>query len=326
VPSQPMLIDFPHDGKMVPALVQQTKMGLIFVFNRETGEPLVPIEYRPVPTGGAVADERLAPTQPFPVGMPTLAPQSFSPDDAWGFTPLDRWLCRRKVEQLNHGPIYTPPSEQGTIFQPAPSGGPNWGGGAYDPASQIMVVPTNRVPLIIKLMPAKATQADGAVGEASVRGGMLFTTAGSPYFAQLEPLLSPLGAPCSAPPWAALSAVDMATGKLVWEVPLGSLEKLMPVPIPLDYGTPGAGGPLVTAGGLIFIGYTLDDKIRAFDLLTGEVLWSHDLPAAGNSVPVSYEVDGEQYIVIPAGGHSMYGATLGDSVLAFKLKRPTPQP
>lgn len=319
VPAQPMLIDFPVDGELVPAVVQNTKMGLIFVLHRETGEPLIEMEEREVPTTG-VEGEVLAKTQPIPVGMPALTPQSFSPDDAWGFTPIDRWLCKRKIRQYDYGSIYTPPSEKGTIFQPAVGGGPNWGGGAYDPESKIMVVPSNRVPTIVRLSRPELVDVTNTQ-QVEIGGAMTFPTAGSPYVTIVEPLLSPLGAPCSAPPWAALSAVDMGTGELLWDVPLGSLEKLMPLPIPLDYGTPGAGGPLVTAGGLAFIGYTLDDRFRAFDLRTGEVVWSRELPAAGNSIPVTYEVDGEQYVVIPAGGHTMYGATPGDSVVAFKLKR-----
>jgi quinoprotein glucose dehydrogenase len=149
---------------------------------------------------------------------------------------------------------------------------------------------------------------------------MMFANSGSPYVVKVDPLLGPLGAPCSAPPWAALTAVDIVNKKIVWEVPLGSIEKLAPVPIPYEIGTPGAGGPLGTASGLVFIGYTLDDKIRAYDMQTGKVLWKADLPAAGIAVPVTYEVGGEQYIVITAGGHSMYGSTMGDSVVAFKLK------
>jgi quinoprotein glucose dehydrogenase len=320
VPSQPMLIDFPYKGQMVPALVQNTKMGLIFVFNRETGEPLVPIEERPVPQTGQVATEILSPTQPFPVGMPTLAPQGFSPDDAWGFTPIDKYFCRKKIEGYTYGPIYTPPSEKGTVFSPSSGGGPNWGGGAYDPASHIMVVPSSRVPMIVTLVRRENAHFDATQAIES-RGTMTFANAGSPYVVQIDPLLSPLGAPCSAPPWAALVAVDLVKGKIVWEVPLGSIEKLAPIPIPYEIGTPGAGGPLATAGGLVFIGYTLDDKLRAFDLRTGKVLWKGELPAAGVGVPVTYEAGGEQYIVIAAGGHSMYGSTMGDSVVAYKLKR-----
>jgi quinoprotein glucose dehydrogenase len=322
-PAQPMLIDFPHKGEMVPALVQNTKMGLIFAFDRATGEPLTEIVERPVPQTGKVESEVLALTQPFPVGMPTLAPQGFTPDDAWGFTFVDEWLCRNKVESFNHGPIYTPVSEQGTIFSPSAGGGPNWGGGGYDPQSKVMVVPSNRVPMVITLIPADKAEPVSEKGTESLLA-MTFPIAGSPYHYRVEPLLSPLGSPCSAPPWAALSAVDMEKGEILWEVPLGSIDKMLPVKLPwemdLSLGTPGAGGPLVTAGGLVFIGYTLDDRFRAFDMKTGEVLWQADLPAAGTSVPVSYEAGGEQYIVIPAGGHTMYRSTLGDSVMAYKLK------
>ncbi|AXQ31507.1 pyrroloquinoline quinone-dependent dehydrogenase [Solimonas sp. K1W22B-7] len=325
-PSEPLLIDWKlPDGSTVPALVQNNKTGLIFVFNRATGEPLVPIQERRVSQLGKVAGEQLSPTQPFPVGMPTLAPQKFSPDDAWGFTPIDRWLCRRKAEELNYGAIFTPPSEKGTIFSPSVGGGPNWGGGAYDPASGIMVVPSNRVPTIVALVPV-AKAKPGEMAKVELGGTMAFPAKGSPFVYEISPLLSPLGSPCSAPPWAALTAVDLARKKIVWEVPLGSIEKLMPMKPPFDLmdlnlGTPGAGGPLVTAGGLVFIGYTLDDSMRAFDLHTGQVLWKTDLPAAGTAVPVSYEAGGEQYVVIPAGGHSMYGSTLGDSVVAYKLRK-----
>jgi quinoprotein glucose dehydrogenase len=324
-PSAPLLIDLPQaDGTVVPALVQNNKTGLIFVFNRATGQPLVPIVERAVPQVGAVPSEKLSPTQPFPVGMPVLASQGFSPDDAWGFTFIDKWLCRRKIAALNYGPIYTPPSEKGTIFAPSPGGGPNWGGGAYDPASHIMVVASNRVPAVMTLIPRDKAELK-ATQEIETGGPMIFPNEGSKYVPKLEPLLSALGAPCSAPPWAALIAVDLVERKIVWQVPLGSIEKMMPVHVPwemdLEYGTPGAGGLLVTAGGLVFIGYTLDDMIRAFDIRTGKVLWKANLPAAGVGVPVTYEVGGEQYVVIPAGGHSMYGSTMGDSVMAYKLKR-----
>lgn len=320
-PSQPLLMDLPHEGKMVPALVQNTKMGLIFVFNRETGEPLVPIEERPVPQQGKVEGEILSATQPFPVGMPALMPLGFSPDDVWGFTPLDEWLCRKKAEGLNYGEIYTPPSTKGTIFHPSVGGGPNWGGGGYDPESNLMIVPSNRVPTIVTMVPrAEAVFQEGQAIEATSE--MIFPVEGSPYVPKVQGLLSIFGAPCSKPPWAALTAVDMVKKEIVWEVALGSVDKMSPLPLPMpwDLGMPGAGGPLVTAGGLIFIGYSLDDTLKAFDLHSGDLLWEGDIPAAGTSVPVSYEVDGEQYIVIPAGGHSMYQSTMGDSVMAFKLK------
>jgi len=326
-PSEPLLLDWKKaDGTTVPALVQNNKTGLIFVFNRATGEPLVPIVERRVPSTGVVAGEKLSPTQPFPVGMPTLAPQGFSPDDAWGFTPIDRWLCKRKIADLNYGPIFTPPSLKGTVFSPSVGGGPNWGGGAFDPASGIMVVPSNRVPVIVTLAPVNQVKLDKAANQVELGGEMVFAAAGAPYVYKIQPLLGPAGSPCSAPPWAALTAVDLAKKKIVWEVPLGSIENMMPMKPPAflnfdtNLGTPGAGGPLVTAGGLVFIGYTLDNALRAFDLNSGKELWRTALPAAGTAVPVTYEVGGRQYVIIAAGGHTMYGSTTGDSVVAYKLK------
>jgi quinoprotein glucose dehydrogenase len=318
-PSQPLLIDFPYKGKMVPALVQTLKTGLIFAFDRKTGEPLIPIVERPVPQQGKAPGEWLSPTQPFPVGMPTLAPQGLMPDDAWGFTPVDRWLCKKKIAELNHGPIYTPPSLKGTTLQPGAAGGPNWGGGAYDPVSHLMVVPSAKVAMVVTLVPRAEVKLskDQAI---ETRSAMLFPSEGTPYVTKMGPLLSPFGAPCTAPPWATLIAVDMVSGKIRWEVPLGSIEKLAPIPIPWELGTPGAGGPLVTAGGLVFIGYTLDDKLRAFDLKTGKTVWKAELPAPGMATPVTYQVNKEQYVVLTAGGHSMYGTKKGDSVVAYKLK------
>ncbi|SEQ43328.1 quinoprotein glucose dehydrogenase [Solimonas aquatica] len=324
-PSEPLLIDLPQpDGRVVPALVQNNKTGLIFMFNRATGEPLQPIAERSVPQS-TMSGEKAAPTQPFPVGMPTLTPQSFSPEDVWGFTPIDKWLCKRKAQGYRYGTIFTPPSEQGTIFSPSVGGGPNWGGGAYDPASHIMVVPSNRVPTIVTLIP-RAKAKLGASQAIESGGAMNFAVAGAPYVTRVEPLLSVLGAPCSAPPWAALTAVDLVKRKIVWEVPLGSIEAMMPMKPPkslfdANLGTPGAGGPLLTAGGLVFIGYTLDNQLRAFDLKTGKVLWQSELPAAGTAVPVSYEAGGEQYVVITAGGHTMYRSKTSDAVVAYKLKR-----
>ncbi|GIX30214.1 MAG: glucose dehydrogenase [Porticoccaceae bacterium] len=318
LPARPILVDYPVGDRTVPALVQLTKMGMIFVFDRRTGEPLVSIEERPVPQEGALPGEVLSPTQPFPVGMPLVTPHGFGPEKAWGFTFLDRWLCRREIERYRYGPIYTPPSEQGTIFMPAMGGGPNWGGGAWDPQRHLLVVPSNRVPAVVRMV-RRGSEAARATAKIEMGGTMVFDPPDSPWIIEVRPLLSPLGAPCSPPPWAALTAVDLAKKRIVWEKPLGSIKKLAPLPIDWHLGTPGAGGPLATAGGLVFIGYTLDDSFRAFDVETGEILWEADLPAAGVGVPVSYEAGGRQYVVIAAGGHSMYGSTLGDAVVAFAL-------
>ncbi len=318
-PSQPLPIDWPRGDETVPALVQNTKMSLIFAFNRETGEPLLAIEERAVPHTGAAPGETLSPTQPFPVGIAALMPQGFTPDDAWGFTSIDESICRSQAEELNYGPIYTPASEKGTITSPSAAGGPNWGGGAYDPESHIMVAPVNRVPMVITLLRAdKERESVGLLGESVM--SMTFPAAESVYDYKVAPFLSPLGTPCSEPPLAALTAVDMRSGEIVWESALGDVDKMLSLLFSIEIGTPGAGGPLITAGGLVFIGYSTDDTFRAFDLHSGEVLWETDLPAAGTAMPITYEVGGEQYVVIPAGGHSMYQTTLGDSVMAYRLR------
>jgi len=319
-PAQPLLIDYPHDGRPVPALVQLNKTGLIYIFDRATGEPLVPVVERPVPREGAVDGEWLSPTQPFPEGMPAVSPQGITPDDAWGFTPLDTWLCRNKIAEFQHGPLYTPPSTRGTIFQPGPAGGPNWGGGSFDPESKLLVVPSNRVPFILTLIPREHADLD-ADPVLESRSSMQFPNKGAPYVTRMDPLLSPLGAPCTAPPWAALTAVNLVEKKIAWEVPLGTIEKLAPVPIPWKLGAPGAGGALITAGGLVFVGYTNDDTFKALNLRTGDTVWETELPASGMATPVSYQVDSRQYIVIAAGGHSLYQGTMGDSVVAFRLKQ-----
>lgn len=322
LPAQPVLVDLPRDGGIVPAVVQLTKQGLVFVFNRETGEPVFPIEERPVPQDG-VAGEWVSPTQPFPTAPPPLVAQGLEPEDAWGFTPFDRGWCRRKIEGLRHGPIYTPPSLEGSTVMPSSLGGANWGGGTFDPTRNLLYVNTQHLPSMVKLVPNR-----GAGGEAPLAGhdtsmanSAVFPQRGAPYAAEFAMLLSPLGVPCTAPPWGRLSAVDLATGTIRWQVALGSIEKLAPIPLPLRMGTPNVGGAIVTGGGLVFIGATLDSKFRAFDADTGEQLWEVRLPAGAQATPMTYMIGGKQYIVICAAGHPILGGEPGDWFLAFALER-----
>jgi len=316
--SMPILLELTVKGKKIPALVQLTKRGHVFVFNRLTGEPVHPIVERPVPQYTDVEGEVLSPTQPFPTVIPPLVKAGLKPDDAWGFTPWDKGKCRDLIKSYRSDGLFTPPTKQGTIFMPAGAGGNNWGGAAVDPRSGIMYVPTLQMPQIIKLVPREVTGTPREPGQGAEEG--IFPMKGTPYQADLSWLVSPFGAPCSAPPWATMSAVDLASGEILWTKTLGTVANLTSYAPPLKLGAPWSGGPIVTAGGLTFMAGTTDRKIRAFDTETGDILWSDTLPAGGMAVPMTYSWKSEQYVVIAAGGNNLFPGPMGDSVVAYKLK------
>ena len=321
--AQPILVDLRRGNERVPAVIQGTKQGLLFVFHRATGEPLFPIEERPVPQHGAPRGEWLSPTQPFPTTIAPLIPQTISPDDAWGFTFYDRGACREKIAALSAGAAYLPPSERGIVKMPPSSGGVQWSAGAYDPQTQLFIVPTTRVAQINQLIAAAVAPRLPPDAARDFRKGVLLDDFNSPYKVRQAALLSPFGAPCHAPPWGALTAVDLTTGAVRWDIPLGTIEretrKKIGIPLPLKLGTPNSGGPITTAAGLTFIAATLDDRIRAFDTRSGEELWSARLPAGGQATPLTYMLRGRQYLVISAGGHGILGSTLGDYIVAYAL-------
>lgn len=309
VPAQPTLTDVTIDGQTRAAVVQVTKMGLTFVLDLETGEPLHPVEERPVPQTGQVPGEYLSPTQPFPLKPKPLHPLGITPDDAWGFTFWDKQKCRALLSQATTGPIYTPLTTKGTVMYPSNLGGNNWGAPAVDPERQIMITNTKRTPIQVKLVP-----------QAECAGGEAFPQKGSPYCAEMKPLISPWGAPCTKPPWATLDAVDLSSGEILWSVPLGTLKHLAPWPVTLFVkGGLEAGGPTVTASGLVFIAATSDGYFRAFDVDDGAVLWAHELPATGNAVPVTYMHEGRQYVAVAAGGHFTSPLPSNDFLIVFAL-------
>jgi quinoprotein glucose dehydrogenase len=317
----PALIMVNRDGVSVPAVVISTKLGYVFVLHRETGAPLFPIEEVPVPASD-VPGETAWPTQPMPVLPRPLTAQTLTPDDAWGLTPFDRSACRKRIEELRHDGVFTPPSLQGSVAMPGFLGGLQWGGAAWDASRQLLVVNAVHLATVATLIPrdneAEARAASRADGKSQVGG-----QARTPYAVRRDVLLSPLGVPCNPPPWGTLAAIDMVSGEVRWEVPLGTMRDLVHIPTPRAWGSLNLGGPVVS-GGLVFIGATMDRRIRAFEILSGRMVWEAEVPASIQSTPTFYEntSDGRQMLVVAAGGHSQFRTALGDYVIAYALPKP----
>lgn len=315
VPAQPTLTEVVRAGERVPAVVQTTKIGHLFALHRETGEPLFPVEERPVPQDGAPG-ETLSPTQPFPLFPPPLVRQTIGPEDAWGLTPFDRSWCRRRISALRHDGPFAPPSLQGTLMYPGNAGGSNWGGIAVDPQRQLAIANVMDLPWVVTLFPGEETQ-QRQRAEPDVEISPQY---GTPFGMRREILLSPLGIPCHAPPWGEIMAVDLSEGEIVWRRPFGTTRDLVPlVPLAFEVGMPNLGGPIVTASGLVFIGASYDDYLRAYDVDTGKELWKGRLPAGGQATPMTYRAGGRQFVVIAAGGNERAGTTAGDYIVAFSL-------
>jgi quinoprotein glucose dehydrogenase len=319
VPSQPVLLDFPGGSGPVAALVQATKMGHLFFLDRANGEPLLPVRERAVPAGG-VPGETLALTQPFPE-TDSLHPAQLEPEQAFGFTPWDRGRCREAISALRSEGLFTPPSLEGTIQYPGMLGGSNWGSVSIDAGRGILVANSSRAATKIRLVPRAEFDARFPDGPPAFG---FEPQEGTPYVLERSPLLSPLGAPCNPPPWGVLAGVDVATGRILWEKPLGTTRDLAPWPFWLRLGTPNQGGPLTTASGLTFVGATTDHFLRAFDTTTGAELWSGRLPTGGHALPMTYRLqrDARQFVVIAAGGHALLGTPAGDALIAFALPVP----
>jgi len=315
--AQPVAFDF---RGQTPAVIAATKMGHIFLLNRETGEPLFPVEERPVPQTD-VPGEFTSKTQPFPVKPKPLHPASLSEDEIWGITPWDKQYCREFFNSLRYEGIFTPPSFQGTLAYPGLGGGINWGSVSVDPIKQRMVVNLQIAPFTMKVVP----QAE--VGDVS--GGDLVGLApqrGTPYAVTRSVFATewPDMKPCVEPPWGKLLSIDLNSGEIIWERELGNLNKLAPFGLGkfFPWGTPNTGGSIQTAGDLIFIGATLDHYFRAFDSDSGELLWEQEMPYAAHATPMTYRLnkDSKQYVVIAAGGHGPLGSAPGDALIAFALE------
>lgn len=308
VAAQPALLNF--RGR--PAVAVATKMGLLFVLDRETGKPLHEVVERAVPKSD-VKGEDASPTQPIPT-WDALVPLGLKLEEAWGPTPETRKWCSDAMAKLRNEGFYTPPSLEGTLVFPGNAGGVNWGGVAVDDDRGVLYANTNRLAGMVRLI-----SRDEYVSAREKAGknrflGEFARQSGTPYAMYREWLISPQRTLCNRPPWGALVAFDLNTGKLKWQTPLGTMVPGM------QTGTPNLGGPILTAGGLVFSAAAMDTFFRAFDAQTGKELWKAELPASAQSTPMTYRLGSKQYVVVCAGGHGKLGTKMGDAVVAFALE------
>lgn len=314
VPAQPSLVDLTIDGVEVPALVAPTKQGDVYVLNRATGEPILPVTEVPAPTGAAKGDTT-APTQP--VSALNFNPKPLEEKDMWGATPLDELACRIKFRSLDYKGRYTPPSEKGAIIYPGNFGVFNWGAVAVDPDRQVLFAMPVYLAFTSKLVPRPDPLSRVVTDDGS---GVFNENFGAPYASELGAFLSPIGLPCQAPPWGYIAGANLTTGEVVYKHVNGTVRDLSPIPLPFKMGVPGIGGPIITKGGVAFLSGTLDYYVRGYDLKTGEELWRARLPAGGQATPSTYlGSDGRQYLIVVAGGHGSTGTEAGDSIIAYAL-------
>lgn len=309
--AQPTLASVTREGRSVPVVILPTKTGLLFVLDREDGTPLLGVEERRVPASD-VPGEDAAPTQPFPLAPePLIDDAGVDPARPWGPDPGHVAECARLASGYRYEGVFTPPSTSGSLMFPGNGAGTNWGSAAWDRDRELLVVPTTRFGTLVRLIDADAVADSARQMRSGGDDGEIGRQRGAPY-AMLRRTWIVDGVLCTPPPFGQLTALHLASGELRWRVPLGEVET----------GLASSGGPMVTAGGLVFMAGTPDAMIRAYDVETGEVLWRHELPRAGIATPMTYMgEDGRQYVVIAAGGHGKWGLEIGDYVMAFAIPR-----
>ena len=303
LPSQPSLVEVERGGKQVKAVAQATKTGFLFLFDRETGEPLFAIEERPVPAGD-IPGEYYHPTQPHPVKPPPFARQSMTRDEITTVTPESRAECLEALrDAVIEGPLFRPIGEKLRVMFPGTNGGSNWGGGAFDPATDTFYINSMDVGSLSQKV-FRGEEAEVPWRNRGTKWGRLWDS--NLY-------------PCQQPPWGHLSAIDLNTGEFRWRVVLGEYDELTKRGIPKT-GASNLGGPIVTRGGLVFIAATNDSRFRAFDKDSGEQLWEYVLPAAAHATPMTYAVDGVQYVALAVGGGNKYNpSSYMAKLMAFRL-------
>jgi len=313
--ASPLITSFTLNGKGTPILVAGNKTGLLYVLDPTTGKPVLPIEERVVPQSN-VPGEVTSPTQPFPVTLPALVPQSLSAQ-AWGVTESDRKACQADINRSSGSSIFSPPSLEGTIAIPGNVGGINWSGFAWDARHERLIVAVSNMPYKVQLIPRDKFVA----GYHADFRAELAPQSGTPYALARGPLRAPSGMLCAPPPWGELVAVDLAAGKVAWHHPLGTMEEAFPGIEKIGAaGSVTLGGPIVTAGGLIFVGGTMDRHFRAFSADGGKELWSVTLPASAHALPITYEAAGRQFVVIAVGGSAKIDEEAqSDTLMAFTL-------
>lgn len=316
--SAPTLMDITVDGKQIPALIQATKQGFLFVVNRLTGEDVWPIEERPVPQGdGSVQGEVLSPTQPFPTKPAPLLDQSKKPA-IWKLADIvGGGQCSRLWDNLTYEGMYTPPTTkgEGTLTYPDSAGGVQWGGVAFDPQKQIAIVNTSHIVQYVKLYSRE--DYDNADKDSGNESGFA-PQEGAPYGMRLLVASNWLGMPCWQPPFGEIVALDMHTGDVKWRRPVGASQQYGFF-MPESWGSPTIGGPAVTAGGVIFIGASMDAKVRAYSVESGDELWSDQVEAPAVANPSVYEYEGRQYVAFVAGGNTILKDQVGDQVVVYAL-------
>jgi len=321
VPAQPSLVDLTINGETVPALVQPTKQGEIYVLDRRTGEPILPVTEVAAPQGASKGDHSAA-TQP--VSALSYNPPTLSGRDMWGVTMFDQLACRIALKRLRYEGRYTPPSTQGSLIYPGNVGVFNWGGVAVDPVRQIAFTTPTYLAFISKLIPREDDTTlylnNGKPPEGSLPA--LNENFGAPFAVELSPFLSFLNLACQAPPWGYVSVANLRTGEIIWQHKNGTVEDSSPIPLPFKMGVPNLGGPIMTAGGVAFLTGTLDYYVRAYDVSNGAQLWQSRLPAGGQATPMTYTgADGRQFLLVAAGGHGAFGTKAGDAVIAYALPK-----